>query len=460
MLELTEVIPKLPNVESKQTVRLVVLSGVHDLKQGQTVDPGAITVSTANLEAVPEVTAEATQEANTVSGLDRLRHTAKTVMMLNVVTHKHRMTSDGKVRGSVAKKAFEEHESQVELGKSKGHTLPGILTYFSSRTQRMFDVNYQALGFWIGGHPVLSVVIGALILISGIPGTFFLKGDAKVIWININTDNFDNFGLSDHRWRKDYDHAIHAHHGKFHPPRRELIIMTPRGRTASSARYSTVLSARFLSDALDLINAVYHNVTYEHGGQIYSFSDVCETHAQQTCMSMATDIFSAIGHSQSRLAEVTSIPDRPLGAHDYWAVLAAQVQGAGVAFGSAYNATGLLQFQLLGSDASLPVTHWSPSALAFSLSVTYSEDSAQINRAFETSLVNFLEGSSYPHSETISVSFSTASSIDSELEAFMIAALPMVFTTGSARYDSKQQAVSKSWSWELGGMRQRAGAGE
>ena len=61
------------------------------------------------------------------------------------------------------------------------------LGFISSRSQAGLAKAYSVLGRWIVRNHHASMLIGFLILISGIPGTFFLKGHAHFLWMRVDS---------------------------------------------------------------------------------------------------------------------------------------------------------------------------------------------------------------------------------------------------------------------------------
>ena len=133
-------------------------------------------------------------------------------------------------------------------------------TFISHKAQHFLEEKYSALGRWIGRRPQMSMLIGFLILISGLPGSFLLEGEASVLWIKFDTRMYENFAIQDNKFYTEYEDAIHLNHGAHHPPRTGLLVFTPRESHPSKA---DLLGKPFLSDVLDILNYMYNDIKVE-----------------------------------------------------------------------------------------------------------------------------------------------------------------------------------------------------
>jgi hypothetical protein len=107
----------------------------------------------------------------------KLRAAIRATIISNHVNQ--RRFADGSVRNDVKSGAAKE---------AQHHGPGGGLSFISSRAQSFFEHAYTKFGKWVESHHHLSIAIGALILLSGVPGTASLGGHAKFLWFNVDTD--------------------------------------------------------------------------------------------------------------------------------------------------------------------------------------------------------------------------------------------------------------------------------
>ena len=153
------------------------------------------------------------------------------VFAVQFANRRQRRLPGGQRRHSVAYGALLEHQEAAKEAK-KRHSfvtrLGSLDSMVSSRAQHFFEHQYEKLGRWIGKRPRLSMLIGTLVLLSGLPGSFLLKGEANVLWISFDTRMYENFAIQDNHFYTDYEHAVHLYDGFHHPPNVNVMVFSPK----------------------------------------------------------------------------------------------------------------------------------------------------------------------------------------------------------------------------------------
>ena len=347
-----------------------------------------------------------------------------------VSTRSTRRFADGKRRTSVKEGAKVEAEHAAH-----GHGPQGGLYFISSRAQAFLESTYTVLGGWIEKNHHAAMLIGVLLLVSGIPGTFFLSGAAQFLWFRVDSD-LHAFALTSTDAYKQYEDIIHRHNGFFHPPRTALVVMSPKNN-------DKVLSFPFLHKALEIMNAVYNISMEDGGGTRYGFADLClpsgdapehmwfdhSSHRQggehgsgeqglneadiTYCASRAADIFAAPVNWDpvllTELAGPNAVERRAGGTHDFGSVLEQRAIGRNLAMHDGFNATGAYQVNLKSVDASRSYTEWDPTTLQIALALAHPHAASrtQLAVAWETAMADYLTQDTYVHADD--VGFSCAS---------------------------------------------------
>ena len=149
-----------------------------------------------------------------------------------------------------------------------GHGPQGGLYFISSRAQAFLESTYTVLGGWIEKNHHAAMLIGVLLLVSGIPGTFFLSGAAQFLWFRVDSD-LHAFARLRARMHTNNTRILSTDTtASSIRPRTALVVMSPKNN-------DKVLSFPFLHKALEIMNAVYNISVEDGGGTRYGFADLC-----------------------------------------------------------------------------------------------------------------------------------------------------------------------------------------
>ena len=183
------------------------------------------TASPAGASGAANGGGSAVRQGGSTGGFQARMKLRAAIRAVAIVNRNERRLPNGEMRHSVAAGAKLEYEKALtEVG---GGCMTAN-TFISTKAQHFLEHHYARLGTWIGGNPRLAMLIGFIILISGLPGSFLLAGEANVLWIKFDTRMYENFAIRDNKFFKEYEDAIHLNHGAHHPSRTGLLIITPR----------------------------------------------------------------------------------------------------------------------------------------------------------------------------------------------------------------------------------------
>ena len=360
---------------------------------------------------------------------------------VKVANRSRRRFADGTMRNSVREGAKAEAAESAH-----GHGPSGGMYWLSSRTQGFFERTYSSLGLWIAMHHKVAMLLGLLILVSGIPGTFFLSGEANFLWFKVDAD-LHAFALTSTTQYKQYESIVHEHDGVFHPPRPALLVFSPQ----PNSRYK-VLSYDFMTRALDIMNNVYNLTIQNASGTEFGFSDLCqlrgdapdrheddhreEEHADiNYCSSLALDMFSTpVNWDQERLLEYAPPYDgegdgRENGRHDYARVLEMRDEAWSLGTYTSFNATGVYNTALRYVNASDPYTIWTPTTMQIPVILEYSSDKDRtaLLKSWETRMAKYLTSGEHPHASEIRVSTIVESTFESAMQDGLYQLTPWLF---------------------------------
>lgn len=383
------------------------------------------------------------------------------VFKQQLINLQERRMANGRRRHSVALGVA------IEAKEAARTTIGSYNTYLSHQMQELLEHKYSALGRWIGAKPRLSMLIGTLALLSGLPGSFLLEGEAYVLWIAFDTRMYENFALQSNHFYKDYEHTVHLDHGMFHPPRPGLLQFTPK-----SGDERGILTKPFLADVLDILNVVYNDtkVGASAGAPlsptgVQGYDNVCDRNGVGLCRSKGSELFApVVEHRPAVLAGLPSPTARPpLAAangtlpNDYWSVLDSAEGANTLTYPSAvrldtsgsvvipdataaglhgtFDFSGWLRASIVYPSADLsplPSSYWDGTLLAIPISTAYFKEGDSRYTAvakWEKAVLSMLDAKDYPHADTVDVTFVMEASVQTEIAASVESAVPMVFVT-------------------------------
>ena len=362
-----------------------------------------------------------------------------------VATRNKRRFADGSLRNDVKEGAAKE---------AHAHGPAGGMAFLSSRAQAAFEHAYTALGGWVEKHHHLTMAIGLLILLSGIPGTAFLSGKAQFLWFKVDSD-LSAFALTSTPAYKSYEHAIHMHHGVFHPPRPSLAVFSPQPGADHA-----VLSHGFMARTLDIVNEIYDTTVTGADGTVYGFEDLCAPtgdvdraahggggHRRLApaagrrlqgverfahCASRGADLFSNVGWSNATLGAVAGPgAGAANGWSDFGAVLHQAALAKSAAMSGAFNATGAYRVALQGSidPSDDAFQSWAPATLQVPFQMFYTSDAAlkEVQTQWETKVADYLVGKRYPHADAIRATVGVESTFETAMQDSLWALTPWIF---------------------------------
>ena len=133
--------------------------------------------------------AASAEEQQRKPNLEMRRKLKGAMLAVKLVNKQQRRLPGGARRHSVA------YGVQIETRDAAKTPAGSFNTYLSSRAQEFFEHKYAALGRWIGTKPRLAMLLGTLVLASGLPGSFMLLGEANVLWIKFDTRMYESFAM-------------------------------------------------------------------------------------------------------------------------------------------------------------------------------------------------------------------------------------------------------------------------
>jgi len=387
-----------------------------------------------------------------------------------MVNRHERRLPGGRRRNSVAFGAQLEHKEAAKTPAGNFNT------YLAHQTQELFEHKYSALGSWIGANPRLSMLVGTLFLLSGLPGSFLLEGEASVLWIKFDTRMYENFAMQTNHFYMDYEHTVHLHHGLHHPPRPGLFQFTPKLSASNSVGRNGIMEKAFLGDVLDILNIVYNDTHVGAAGApplaasgVQGYDELCSRNGVGLCRSKGSELFAPhVAHQPSELQSLppaTAAPPLPSAyplpngssANDYWYVLDGSALANMLTYPShvvyyppldavvpdtsraelagTFNLTGVWRGQIANTApelSALPPSYWNGTLLSIPISTAYFHEGDPRKDAiveWENAVLNRLSKGEYPHSDAIEVTFVLEASVQTEIASSVESAVPMVFVT-------------------------------
>ena len=306
----------------------------------------------------------------------------------------------------------------------------------ASRTQALLKRSYYALGKWIARHPLISMGIGFSIMISGVPATFLLPGEANLLWVKMAA-GFAPFALTTTPQFRDREAANELHDSFFIPShgKNSMIVISPKDPAAMP-----VFSHAFMQAALPLLTHIY-SMQVAHGGTQYSFKDLCVPIGSQSfdtalpmfaqCISAANDLFSAVSWNASAIPLAgAGASQYGAGAHDYAAPLAN--------FGAMLEATGISSEGIFRSLVGMPTApardyrFWAPASL--SVPFRLREDRPDSGSAYSQpankwvkTLQAYVQSGEHVGAASLRVTFLSDQSIGDGLQDLLDAFVPYLF---------------------------------
>ena len=303
-------------------------------------------------------------------------------------------------------------------------------------TQSLLHRGFHRLGKWIASKPKTAIGIGFAIIMSGMPATFILPGEAHLLWVKMAA-GFEPFSLESTGPFVDrqtsngiHDHFFVPTHG-----RNAMIVISPRDPVSMP-----VFSAEFMKAALALVTSIYETDVLSGAGSTYNFTDLCAPtglsaldeplSTYKDCASAGSDLFSAIDWTNA------SIPVAGRGetlygsgAHDYaepLANLATMLSTVGV------NSSGFFRAQVgMPEEDERSFHFWQPRSVTipFTLrddrhlpSAAPGDPAGAWIKALQASVVN----REYVNSDLLHVSFMSDQSIADEFQTMLNTFIPFL----------------------------------
>ncbi|KAL1524744.1 hypothetical protein AB1Y20_019627 [Prymnesium parvum] len=306
----------------------------------------------------------------------------------------------------------------------------------ANKSQSTLQHGFHQLGKWIARNPRTAIGIGLFVLISGVPGSFLLPGEANLLWVKMAA-GFEPFSLVTTAQYSDREDSNNLHNSYFVPlhGRNSQMIISPRDPLATP-----VFSHAFMTLALDLVLSVY-SLQVSVGGVAYEFKDLCvpvgtrpfdsPVPSHVHCSSANNDLLSAIRWNASYVAAPGAAALQfGVGAHDYAGALAqldASLSSIGI------NATGVFRSVVgLRQEPSASYHFWDPSSLLvpFTLRDTRRQEDGTLREPYDRwihQLESHLKGGGYVHEDVLRVTFISDQSIGDGLQSLLDTFVPFLF---------------------------------
>ena len=307
---------------------------------------------------------------------------------------------------------------------------------FARMTQTKLQTTFYKLGKWIARRPLVSMSIGFFIMVSGVPATFVLPGEANLLWVKMAA-GFEPFSLTTTEQFKDRQAANDLHDGFFVPShgRNSAIIISPKHPSTMP-----VFSNAFMQAALPLVMQVYA-MRVSSSDASYTFKDLCVPNgampistvpaSYSQCASAANDLFSAVRWNASEIpAAGSGVALYGVGAHDFAAPLNQLntfLNAQGI------NASGVLRSLVgLREESALNFRFWDAQSLTIPFRL---RDERRVPGSSRNELTDLwikqlqsdVQSGQYVNSDTLRVTFLSDQSIGDGLQSLLNAFVPYLF---------------------------------
>lgn len=203
-----------------------------------------------------------------------------------------------------SKQAATVKEAQVFEDRPQEKEIHPECSCISRPAMQFFGRVYFKLGKLVGQKPVHAIIIVTFVLLGCMPGLFFLKGDATVLFLKINTNFLEQFAFIGTRYYDDYQKATgmpedggKKHTGYFPPERSNALIYTPKAIRSGSP---DITDERFFMDTFEIEHHIMNELSVEYEGETYTFEDVCvrNDHNEKCTVS---SVMGFVGHDTEKL---------------------------------------------------------------------------------------------------------------------------------------------------------------